>query len=134
MNQETKERVSTLWIVVMFSMVFADVLTMYIPELAQEIVAGTTDVEITEGVMALSAVFIVIPIVMIFLSRVLGDTANRWANIASSIITAVFIVGGAEFVAHYYVFAAVELVSLALIVRLVWHRAAQVVLKEARHS
>lgn len=134
MKQETKNKVSTLWIVVMFSMVYADLLTMHIPEFAQDIVAGTTDVEITEGMMLWSAVLIAIPIVMIYLSRVLRDTANRRANIAASIITAVFIVVGAEFVAHYYFFAAVELVCLTLIVRCVWHRTAPVALQEAQHG
>lgn len=122
MKQEVKERISTLWIVVMFSMVFADVLTMSIPKFAQELVEGTTAVEITEGLMLAAAVFITIPIAMIFLSRVLGDIANRRANIGASILTAVFIVGGAEFVAHYYFFAAVELVCLSFIVRYVWQR------------
>jgi hypothetical protein len=125
MKPKVKEKISTLWIVVMFNMVFADVLTMQIPEFARELVDGTTDVKITEGMMLASAVFIVIPIAMIFFSRVLGDTANRRANTAASIITAVFIVGGAEFVAHYYFFAVVELVCLSLIVRYVWHRAAR---------
>lgn len=125
MKQEVKERISTLWIVVMFNMVFADVLTMQIPEFARELADGTTDVEITEGMMLASAVLIAIPIAMIFFARVLGDTANRWTNTAASIITAVFIVGGAEFVAHYYFFAVVELVCLLLIVRFVWHRAAR---------
>lgn len=122
MKQETREKISTLWIVVMFNMLFADVLTMSIPKFARELVEGTTDVEITEGLMLASAAFIVLPIAMIFLSRVLGDNANRRANIAVAIITALFVVVGAEFVAHYYLFAAVELVCLSLIVRYVWHR------------
>ncbi len=126
MNQYRKDTISTLWIVVMFNMVFADVLTMQIPEFAKELVDGTADVEITEPMMLASAVLIVIPISMIFFSRVLGDTANRRANIGASIVTALFVVLGAEFVAHYYFFAAVELVCLALIVRYVWNRTALV--------
>ena len=122
MTHEVQAKISTLWIVVMFSMLYADVLTMHIPEFAQEIVHGTTDVKITEGLMLVSAVFIAIPIAMIFLARVLGDTANRRANTAAAIITAAFVVGGAEFVAHYYFFAVVQLVCLALIVRYAWHR------------
>ncbi len=41
---------------------------------------------------------------------------------------------GAGFVAHYYLFAAVELVCLALVGRYVWHQAARVALHEARHD
>jgi hypothetical protein len=122
MTRETKARLSTLWIVVMFNMLFADVLTLYIPEYAQEVVAGTTSVEITEGLMLAMAVLIEIPIAMIILSRVLGDTANRRVNIAAAVFTAVFIVGGGELVLHYLFFAAVEIVCLALIVWSVWKR------------
>lgn len=64
----------------MFNMLFADVLTLYIPEFAKGIVAGTTPVEITEELMLAMAVFIEIPIAMIFFSRVLDNTANRRAN------------------------------------------------------
>ena len=54
MKQEVKEKISTLWIVVMFNMVFADILTMQIPEFARELVEGTADVEITEAMMLLA--------------------------------------------------------------------------------
>ncbi len=119
---KTREKISTLWIVVMFYMLYADVLTMSIPEFAQQLVEGTTDVKITEGLMLVAAVVIAIPIAMIFLSRILPHTANRWANVAAAAITAMFIVGGAEFVAHYYFFAILELAVLALIVRYAWPR------------
>lgn len=106
----------------MFYMLYADVLTMSIPEFARQLVEGTTDVKITEGLMLGAALVIAIPIAMIFLSRILPHTANRWANVAAAIITAVFVVGGAEFVAHYYFFAVLELAVLALIVRYAWQR------------
>lgn len=122
MTNDMKTRISTLWVVVMFNMLYADVLTMQIPEFLQELIDGTTDVKITEEVMLLSAVLIEIPIAMIFLSRVLGDTANRRTNVAAAIATTVFIVGGAEFALHYYFFAVAQLVCLALIVRTVRQR------------
>lgn len=59
---------------------------------------------------------------MIFLSRVLGDTANRWANTIAAVITAVFVVAGGELVLHYVFVAAVEIVCLSLIVWYVWKR------------
>lgn len=119
---DVKARISTLWIVVMFNMLFADVLTLYIPEFAQEVVSGTTSVEITQELMLAMAVFIEIPIAMIFLSRVLGDPANRWANTIAAIITAVFVVAGGELVLHYVFFAAVEIACLSLILWYVWKR------------
>jgi len=83
MTNEMKTKISTLWVVVMFNMLFADVLPMQIPEFLQELIQGTTDVKITEEMMLLSAVLIV---------------------------------GGAEFALHYYFFAVVQLVCLSAIV------------------
>ena len=78
MNSEKKTNkpdlkviLSTLWLVVMFNMIFADILTLYIPEFLNEIVTGSTPVRITQELMLGMAVIIEIPIVMIFLSRAL---------------------------------------------------------------
>ena len=124
MANDMRTRISTLWVVVMFSMVFADILTGSIPEIARQLVEGNTDVEITEELMLVAAVFILIPIAMIYLSRVLGDTANRWTNTLAALITAAFIAVGAEFVLHYYFFAVVQFACLSLIVRCVWRHTA----------
>ena len=48
---DLKVLLSTLWIVVMFNMIFADILTLYIPELLQEVVTGSTPVQITQELM-----------------------------------------------------------------------------------
>jgi hypothetical protein len=41
-QDHARRQTTTLWIVVMFSMLFADVLTLYIPEYAHEVVSGAT--------------------------------------------------------------------------------------------
>ena len=46
----TCERLSVLWIVVMFTMAFADILTFVLPEALNDMVKGTTDIKITQGV------------------------------------------------------------------------------------
>ena len=122
MTNDMRTRISTLWVVVMFNMVFADVLTMSIPEFLQDLIDGTTDVRITEELMLVSAVIIEIPIAMIFLSRVLRGTASRWTNTVAALITAAFIVGGAEFAPHYYFLGAVQLVCLSAVVWSAWQR------------
>jgi Sec-independent protein secretion pathway component TatC len=117
---DVKTRLSTLWIVVMFNMVFADVLTLYIPEHLQDALSGSTAVEITEELMLAMAVIIQIPILMIYLSRYLKYRVNRWANIIASAITIVFVVAGGSLVLHYVFFAAVEVVCLSLIIWYAW--------------
>lgn len=117
---DMRAKLSTLWIVVMFNMLFADVLTLYIPAEIQDVVAGTTEVRITDGLMLAMAALIEIPIVMIFLSRYLRYRANRWTNIIASVVTVVFVVAGGSTILHYLLFAGVEVVCLALIGWYAW--------------
>jgi len=101
-------------------MIFADVLTLYIPENLEEIITRSTPIQITEGLMLGMAIIIEIPILMIFLSRVLKHKANRWTNIIASVITIVFVVGGGSLTLHYIFFAAIEVVCLSLIIWYAW--------------
>jgi len=113
-------RISTLWIVVMLNMAFADIVGFIQPG-ALEGVAGPGGVQITQGLLLVFALFIEIPLAMIFLSRVLKPKANRWANTVAAVITAVFVVGGGSMELPFYAFfAAVEVACMALIVRSAW--------------
>ena len=115
-------RISTLWIVVMFNMVFADILTFITPGALQELWAGQAGVIITPGLLLGFALLIEIPIAMIFASRVLKPRANRWANTVAAVVTTAFILGGGSLTPHYVFFAAVQIACMALIVRSVWTR------------
>jgi len=117
---DLKVKLSILWIVVMFNMIFADVLTLYIPENLEEIITRSTPVQITEGLMLVMAIIIEIPIIMIFLSRVLKYRANRWANIIAGVITILFVVAGGSLVLHYIFFATIEVLCLSLIIWYAW--------------
>jgi len=117
---DIKVKLSILWIIVMFNMLFADVLTLYIPENLEEIMTRSTSVQITEGLMLMMAIIIEIPIVMIFLSRILKYRANRWANIIASAITIVFVIGGGSLVLHYIFFATIEVACMSIIVWYAW--------------
>jgi Sec-independent protein secretion pathway component TatC len=119
---DNRTRLSTLWVVVMFNMVFADILTFIKPGALQELWAGQAGVHVTEGLLLVFAVLLEIPIAMIFVSRILKPEANRWANTAAAVITTLFVVGGGSMDLHYVFFATVEVVCMALIVRSVWAR------------
>ena len=115
-------RLSTLWVVVMFNMVFADILTFIMPGKLQELWAGQAGVHITPGLLLAFALLIEIPLAMIFASRVLKPRANRWANTMAAVVTTAFVVGGGSLAPHYVFFAAVEVACMALIVWSVWTR------------
>jgi len=115
-------RISTLWIVVMFSMVYADILTFIEPGALQELWAGQAGVHITPGLLLVFAILIEIPIAMIALSRILKPGPNRWANTVAAVVTTAFVVGGGSLTAHYVFFATAEIACMALIVWLVWAR------------
>jgi Sec-independent protein secretion pathway component TatC len=116
-------RLSTLWIVVMFNMVFADILGFITPGELQALWAGQRGVHITQGLLLVFAILLEIPIAMIFVSRVLNRGANRWANTVAAAITTAFVVGGGSLnVLHYWFFMTVEVACMALIVWSVWSR------------
>jgi len=115
-------RISTLWVVVMFSMVFADIVGMMMPGVLTAMSAGQVGVPVTQGLLLVFAILLEIPIAMIFVSRILKPVANRWANTVAAVITTLFVIGGGSLYLHYYFFAAVEIACMALIVWTVWAR------------
>ena len=116
-----KEKISTLWIVVMFNMVFADILGFIAPGSIQGMLDGSIPgFELTQWHLLIFALLLEIPIIMIFLSRVLSNIANKWTNIFAAIITIVFIVGGGSTDLHYIFFAGVETICMLYIIRLAW--------------
>ena len=116
-------RLSTLWVVVMFNMLFADVLGLYMPGALQGLSAGPGGVPVTQGLMLVFAILLEIPIAMIFVSRILKRGANRWANTVAAVITTVFVVGGSSLDLPFALFfAIVQVACMALIVWSVWSR------------
>jgi len=116
------ERISTLWIVVMLNMAFADIIGFIQPE-SLEGLTGPGGAQITQGLLLVFALLIEIPIAMIFLSRILKPGANRWANTVAAVIASVFVVGGGSMELPFYAFfAIVEVACMGAIVWSVWSR------------
>jgi hypothetical protein len=119
-NVNVRERISVLWIVVMMSMIFADICSFMLPGFLNDIMTGNTPFKITQEIMLVFAILLEIPIAMIFLSRVLKYKANRWVNIIASVITILFVIGGGSPYLHYYFFATIEVVCMLIIIWYVW--------------
>ena len=120
-GMDMKVKLSTLWIVVMFNMVFADILSFMLPDFLEILETGQAGgVPITQEILLVFAVFLEIPIVMIILSRVLKVSVNRWANIIAAVITILFVVGGGSTSLHYIFFATIEVACMFLIIWYAW--------------
>jgi hypothetical protein len=118
---DTKVLLSTLWIVVMINMAYADILGLFIPGTLEEVAktsvsTGTTIPQLMLG----GAIMLEIPIAMILLSRVLKFKVNRWVNIIASVITIAYVVGGGSLYPHYIFIATIEVVCMLLIVGFAW--------------
>jgi hypothetical protein len=106
--EDVKLKVTLTWVVVSINMIFADIFSFMFP----------MEYQVTQETMLVFAIIIEIPIAMIALSWVLKDKANRLANIIASAITIPFIIIGGSGYLHYYFFATIEIVCIALII---WH-------------
>lgn len=114
--EDMKVRLSTLWIFVMFNMVFADIVGFLNPGALEEMMA----MKPARGLLLVFSILLEIPIAMIVLSRLLRYRANRWANIIAGVITILWVIGGGNTSVSYIFFATIEVVSLLLIVWYAW--------------
>lgn len=118
---DVRLRLSTLWVVVMFNMVFADILSFMMPGMLQEVMTGMAGgLKVTQVMFLAFAGLLEIPIAMVFLSRVLGRKANRIANIVAGVVTIAFVVGGGSAYLHYYLFAGMEVACILVIIWWSW--------------
>ena len=114
-------RLSLLWVFILFNMVFADILSFMYPGFLKEVLAGYVGgVHITPGILVAAAVLTEVLIAMIVLSRVLGQRANRWANIVAGVITVAYVIGGSTRYPHGIFFSAVQVACTLLIVWSAW--------------
>lgn len=115
-----RETISTLWIVVVLNVAFADILGFLHPGTLRQIMTGDVGFELTQGLLLVFSILLEIPIAMIVLSRVLEPKLNRWANILAAIVTALFVIGGGSSTLSYMFFAAIEIACMLLIVSYAW--------------
>jgi len=113
---DIKVRLSTLWIFVMFNMVFADIVGLLNPGTLEEMMA----MKPAQGVLLVFSILLEIPIAMIVLSRLLRHKANRWANIVAGAVTILWVIGGGNMSISYMFFATVEVASMVLIIWYAW--------------
>ena len=114
-----KIKLSALWVTVMILFAYGDIKSFFRPGIIEGIVAGEiAGFEINQVYLLMTALSMVVPIVMIFLSLVLKPKVNRWTNIIVGILYAgfviVFMIGDGW--AYYYFYSIAEIVMIGLVV------------------
>jgi len=115
---DTRVKLSTLWIVVVVYMIFADIFSIIL-ELDQKGTLGEMPTD-AKTMMALAAFLTSIPILMIYFARVLPYKANRLLNIIAGIFTILCVVGDGLLLPHYVIVASIEVVILLIIIVKAW--------------
>lgn len=129
-----KSKLAALWLFVMLTYTYGDVVTLMDP-------VKHGDFELTEAFLLGGSIYMMIPISMVLLSRLLNYKTNRLASIiAGTIMTITLIM--TLFVAvptmYYVFFSVIEIVCTAFIVWYAWtwrnleHTAVSVTSNEAK--
>ena len=117
-----KLKLSALWIALMFLYTYADILGFYAPGNIEELISGEiAGIRMTQELLLGSAILMVIPSAMVFLSLSLQAKANRVVNMIVGIVYIVVL--GSTFLtgrnpAYYILFA---ILKATLLVLIVWH-------------
>ena len=116
---------SALWVARMLSGLQGDSTRLHDPVALKELVAGTTEITVTNEMLLVLSIILAVPIFMSFLSLTLKDKANRWANL---IIGVFFVVWELVFLIFVYLqdpayeifWGIAYLVFVALVVWYAW--------------
>jgi len=117
-------KLAAAWTSFMFLYAYVDILGFYLPGVVDDILAGVVwEFRISQGWASGALGLMAVPILMIVLSTVLPQRANRITNLAVATLYALVSVGNAigEPWTYYYGLAVgLELAVLATILRLAW--------------
>jgi hypothetical protein len=116
---------SALWIAVMFIYVYADIKTLFQPEIPEQIISGIVGgMKINQGFLLAAALLMSIPAIMIILSLTLKPGINRWVNIIVSFLHILLIVVTrfvpAKIWYYYIYYQSVEAIFHMLIIWYAW--------------
>jgi len=113
---DMKVRISALWLFAILTYTYGDVVTLMDP-------VKHGSVQMTEGFLLGGSIFMMIPITMVLLSRLLKYRANRWTSIIAGTIMTVALpvtLFVAKPTTYYVFFTVIEITSTALIVWYAW--------------
>ena len=119
--------ISALWAARMLSSLQGDTVRLFDPVTLKEMIAGTTDIPVTNELLLVMSILMAVPIFMSFLSLTLPDRVNRRVNLSIGIFFVVFDLLFLSGTLFLWAFSAVEtfwaiayLVFSALVVWYAW--------------
>ena len=119
---DKKVILSSLWVFVMFCIAYADLIGFIEPGTLEKIINGNVGFVLTPAIILIFSLFQAIPIAMILVSRWFRRDVNRWLNIAASVLTLLYVIGGGNWEStSYVVFASLEVVALLVMIWLAWN-------------
>ena len=84
---------AALWVAAMFIYVYADIKTLFQPEIPEQIISGiVSGMTISQSFLFAAAILMSIPPIMILLSLILKPSINRWVNIIVSFLHILLII------------------------------------------
>jgi len=116
---------SALWVAVMFIYVYADIKTLFQPEIPEQIISGVMGgMTISQGFLFAAAILMSIPPIMIILSLSLKPNINRWVNIIVSFLHIILIIitrfVPAKIWYYYIYYQSIEAIFHILIIWYAW--------------
>ena len=114
--EDMKTRLSALWLFAMLTYTYGDVVTLMDP-------VKHGSIQLTEGFLLGASIFMMIPITMVLLSRILKYRSNRLTSIIAGIvmtISLILTIFAAVPTKYYLFFSVIEITCTSLIVFFAW--------------
>lgn len=118
---ETQNLLSTLWIFILFNILFRDIHQLITKNFIEEILSGVVNgVTITEELLLIGGLFVEVPIIMVLLSKILPYKWNRYANIFGGVITILVTLSNSPSDMDDLFFMIIEIIALLAIIWFAW--------------
>ena len=116
-------KIAGLWTAMLFMFAYVDIFALFRADILNGILAGTVSVfTIDQTFLLITTVYIILPVLMVYLSLVLPTNINRWANVILALLYAVSIAASCigETWYFYLLGSFVEVVLLLVLIRHAW--------------
>ncbi len=116
---------SALWVAMLFVFAYVDIFAFYRADVLESALDGrvaTTSFAVDQVFLTLALAYVLVPILMVVGSLTLRRRANRVTNVVVAVVYAITIIGSCigESWTYYLLGSAVEVLLLAVVVRLAW--------------
>ena len=119
--EDLKIKISALWVARMLTGFLGDVLRFMEPGMLEQIISGETGgMQLTDELLTISAIIMILPIIMVYLSLTLENKLNRLLNILVALFIILFDFVGL-FTYNYIYSMLLIFVGLIFCAVIIWH-------------